>query len=91
MYIDQNTKNVGLGMVHGTNTVLPLTVNDLDELRIEIIPINSGGSSIGSQNITIDENTHQVAAGVTDDSNEDIVPLTVNEIVGFPCVRADVI
>lgn len=91
-YIDENTKNVGLGMIQGTSDAIPLTVDPITlELRVEIIPINSGGTSIGTQNIDIDENTHQVAAAVTDDSNEDIIPLTVNEIVGLPCLRVDVI
>lgn len=91
-YIDQNTKNIGLGMIHGTSDTTPLTIDpNTLELRIEIIPINSGGTSVGAQNVDIDENTHQVAAAITDDSDEDIVPLTVNEIVGFPCLRVDVI
>lgn len=90
-YIDDNTKNVGLGMVHGSTDIIPITINaNTLELRVEIIPINSGGTIISS-NIPIDENTHQISGAVTDDANETITPLTVNEIAGIPCLRVDVL
>lgn len=91
-YIDQNTKNVGLGLIHGTDTVIPFTINPSTlELRVEIIPINSGGTIIAPQNINIDENSRNIGAGITEDSNESITPLTVNEIADFPCLRIDVL
>lgn len=90
-YIDQNTRNVGLGLVHGTDMVLPFTVTALNELRIEIIPINSGGTIVSHETIPIDENTRNVGAAVTDDANETITPLTINTIVDFPCLRVDVL
>lgn len=91
-YIDQNSKNVGFGLVHGSKTLNAFTVTPADNmLRIEIIPVSSAGSAIAPRNINIDENTHQVAAAVTDDGNELITPLTVTDIVGLPCLRVDVI
>lgn len=91
-YIDQNTKNVGFGLVHGSDVSNTFTAVPADNmLRIEIIPVASAGSAIATRNINIDENTHQVAAAVTDDGNEFITPLTVTDIVGLPCLRVDVI
>lgn len=88
--IDQNTKNVGLGYVQGTSDmVIPLTVNSSNELLIEVIPIGAPLSALVASRLHIDENTHQVAGAVTNDANETITPLTVDEIVGLPCVRIE--
>lgn len=90
--IDENTKNVGLGYIQGSdNVVIPLRVNPAtNALLIEIIPVGSIGTAIAPRNIPIDENTKNVGAGVTDDSNENIIPLTVNFVDDFPCLRVDV-
>lgn len=89
-YIDQNTKNVGFGMIQGTKQVLPITVvPNTNELRIEIIPSSTAGSIIPTRNINLDENTHQITAAVTDDSQQEIIPLTVVEVVNVPCLRIE--
>lgn len=90
-YIDENTKNVGLGLVQGTSIVLPLRINTSDELLVEIIPVGSPLGNLNASGLKIDGNTKNVAGGVTDDLNQDITPLTVDEIVGLPCVRVEVI
>ena len=88
--IDQNTKNVGLGYVQGTlDMVLPLTINASNELLIEVIPVGNPLSALVASRIHLDENTHQIAGAVTDDANEIITPITVDEIVGLPCVRVE--
>lgn len=92
-YIDENTKNVGLAKAPDVYpSVVPLSINPLTgELRVEVIPTGSDGTIISYENIPIDENTHQVAGAVTDDSNEDIVPLTVTDILGVNCLRIDIL
>lgn len=88
--IDQNTKQVGLGFIHGTSDmVLPYQINSLNELLIEVIPCDPLSDLVASR-IHIDENTKQCAAGVTNDANETITPLTCDLIVGLPCVRTEI-
>lgn len=92
--IDSNSRNVGLGYVQGTNNmVLPLAINPTTkELLIEVIPIGSPLAPFNGLNrLKIDGNTKNVAGGVTDDSNQDITPLTVDLIAGLPCVRVEFI
>lgn len=90
-YIDQNSRNVAIGLIQGTELTLPIAINPSNELLIEIIPVGSPLSAFNASNILIDENSRQVAGAITDDSNETITPLTVDEIVGLPCVRVEVI
>lgn len=90
--IGDNTREVGLGYVQGSNNVvLPFEFDDTTkELLIEVIPVGSPLSAlVADQKIFLDDNTHQIAAAVTNDSNEIITPLTVDEIVGLPCLRIE--
>ena len=88
--IDENTKSVGLGYVQGTpDMTLPFSINTSNELLIEVIPVGSPLSALAASRIHLDENTHQIAAGITNDSNEIITPLTVDVIVDLPCVRVE--
>lgn len=89
--IDANTKNVGLGYVHGTgDMVLPLKVNPLNnKLRIEIVPLPIG-TGVVQGNIKIDANDRNIGAGVTNDSNQIITNLTADDVVGFPCLRIEI-
>ncbi len=89
--IDENTKGLLYGYVHGTaGMVLPARVNPANnKLLIEIIPVVSIGTIVPSQNIPIDENTKNVGAALTNDANLNIIPLTVDEIVGFPALRIE--
>lgn len=90
--IDENTRNIGLGFVQGTKSItLPFQINSSGELLIEVIPIGDPLSPLNASRIHLDENTHQIAAAVTNDSNETIIPLTVDIIVGLPCVRVELI
>lgn len=86
--IDENTRNVGIGLIHGTTDTAPFKVNASNgKLRIEIVPRSIGtGLKTG---IKIDENTRNVGAALTDDSSESITNLTVDEVVGFPCLRIE--
>ena len=88
--IDENTRQTGLGYVQGTREmVLPFSINSSDELLIEVIPVGSPLSALVASRIHIDENTHQIAGAITDDASEIITPITVDEIVGLPCVRIE--
>lgn len=90
--IDQNSRQVGLGYVHGsTGTVLPFAVNASNELLIEIIPVGAPLGALAASGIHLDANSRQVAAAVTDDANETITPLTVDEISGLPLIRVELI
>ncbi len=90
--IDQNTRNVGLGYVQGTkDMVLPLRVNGANnKLRIEIVPKPLTGTGV-ARNLFIDGNTKNVGGAITNDSNEVITNLTVDEVVAFPCLRIELI
>lgn len=90
--IDNNTKNVGLGYVVGTNNmVLPFNVNSLNgKLRIEIVP-RAIGTGLRSGNLSIDGNTKNVGGAITNDNSETITNLTCDEVVGFPCLRVELI
>ena len=87
-YIDENTRNVGQGYVHGTNNmVLPIKVNPVNgKLRIEIYPKVLAGTGVQG-NIKIDENTRNIGAGLTNDINKTITNLTCDEVLGFPLLR----
>lgn len=90
--IDENTKNVGLGYVQGTdNLTMPFAISAINELLIEIIPVGAPLSAFNASNIKIDENTKNVAAGVTDDASQTIIPLTTDTIATLPCVRVELI
>lgn len=87
--IDENSRQVGLGYVQGTDRMtLPLAISAINEILIEVIPVTDIGLATSTR-LKIDENARQVAGGITDDANEDIVALTVDEIVGLPCVRVE--
>lgn len=90
-YIDENTKNVGLGKSRArSQAAVPLLVNPATgELLVEIIPITDDGTIITRLNIPIDENTHQVSGAITDDSDQTITPLTVEETKGVTCLRVE--
>lgn len=90
--IDGNTKNVGLGYVVGTNDmILPFKVNPINgKLRIEIVP-RAIGTGLRSGNLAIDGNTNNVGGAVTNDSNKTITNLTCDEVVGFPCLRVELL
>lgn len=89
--IDQNTKNVGIGYVQGTiNLTMPFAINASDELLIEVIPVSSPLSPFNASNVKIDGNTKNVSAGVTNDSNQTIKPLTTDAHAGLPCVRVEI-
>ncbi len=90
--IDENTRQEGIGLIQGSTNTRPFAINSDNELLIEIIPVSDIGTlNITPENIPIDENTRQVGAGVTDDANLDIIPLTCDLIVGVPCVRVEVL
>lgn len=91
-YIDGNSRNVGIGLIHGTELTMPFAINDSSkELLIEVIPVGSPLSPLVPSGISIDGNGRQIAGAVTDDASETITPITVDEIVGFPCVRVEFI
>ena len=88
--IDENARQTGGGIVNGTNTILPLFINpSTGELLIEIIPTATDGTIISARNLPIDDNFRNCAGAVTDDSNETIIPLTVIERSGIPCLRVE--
>lgn len=92
MNIDKNTKNVGIGYVQGThNHTMPFAISDINELLIEIIPVATPLDPVNASRMKIDENTKNISGGVTDDSDETIIPLTVDTIVGLPCVRVEIV
>jgi hypothetical protein len=87
--IDQNTRQAGIGLVQGSTDTYPFSINTSNELLIEVIPVDDIGTlNVTRQNIPIDENARQGAAGVTDDFV--IIPLTTDEIVGLPVVRVEI-
>lgn len=90
--IDANTKAVGRGMVQGTmDNIIPFSCTSDNKLLIEIIPVSDPLSNLVASRIHIDANTHQIGAGVTNDSNQTITPLTVDTIVTLPCLRIELI
>jgi len=90
MKTDQNSRQIGFGLEHGTETLLPLLVDPVtNELLIEIIPV-AGAGTITTAHIENDENSRQVGAGITDDVDENITPITVEVINGTPCLRLDI-
>jgi len=90
--IDQNTRQLGQGLIQGATLTLPFACNANGELLIEIIPVNSiGNLNASPENIPIDENTRQVGAAITDDVSETITPITVDLVVDFPCVRVEIV
>ena len=90
MKTDENSRQIGFGLEHGTENILPFLVDPAtNELLIEIIPISSAGT-ITTANIDNDENSRQVGAGITDDSNQTITPITVDIINGLPCLRIEI-
>ena len=91
-YIDGNSRNVGIGLITGTELTLPFSINDsTKELLIEVIPVGAPLSPLVASGIKIDGNGRQIAGAVTDDAFETITPVTVDEIVGLPCVRVEFI
>lgn len=92
-HIDENTKATGIGVVQGaTDILVPLRIDDATkEVLIEIIPVGDPLSALVASRIHIDENTHQIAAAVTNDSNETITPLTVDMILDLPCLRVEIL
>ncbi len=90
--IDENTHQVGLGLVQGSIDTKSFAINTSNELLIEIIPVADIGTlAFTPENIRLDENTRQIAAGVSNDSNQDIIPLTVDLVIDLPCVRVEVL
>lgn len=88
--IDENSRSTGGGIIQGTRDTLPLFVNpSTGELLVEIIPTGTVGTAIAPRNINIDENSRNVGAGVTDDANLDIIPLTIAMHVDLPCLRIE--
>ena len=89
-HIDQNTKATGIGLVQGTNDfTVPLHIDPMNnELLVEVIPCSPLSALVASR-IHLDDNTHQIAAAVTNDASEIITPLTVDLIVGLPCLRIE--
>ena len=90
--IDANTKATGRGYVQGTgNLTMPFVVNPANNrLLIEVVPIGVPLANLVASRIHIDANTHQIGAGVTNDANEFITPLTTDSIVGLPCLRVEI-
>lgn len=87
--IDQNNRNVGGGVIHGTTKTLPFFVNSNGELLCEVVSFGSPGTITATQNLVIDENERNVGGAVTDDAAQRIVPLTVNMIAGVPALRIE--
>jgi len=89
---DENTRQIGGGIIQKSGgMILPFRVNPVNnKLLIEIIP-KTIGAGISPRNIPIDENTRQGGAGVSDDTNKFIIPLTYEEVVDFPCLRVELI
>lgn len=88
--IDENTRNTGGGSIYGTDMTLPIFVNpSTGELLIEIIPTSTAGTSINPRNINIDENNRNIGGAITDDSDENIIPLTTIDRVDLPCLRIE--
>lgn len=89
--IDENTRSTGGGIIQGTRDTLPFFINpSTGELLVEIIPTAVAGTIINRNILNIDENYRNVGGGVTDDANEDIIPLTVVEHVDLPCLRIEI-
>lgn len=87
---DGNTRYIGGGIIYGTDLILPLFVNPATgELLIEIIPTGSDGIITTRVNLGIDGNGRNTSGSVTDDSNETIIPLTVNMRSDLPCLRIE--
>lgn len=90
--IDDNTRNVGLGYVQGTDDmILPFRCNAMGELLIEVIPIGSPLANLDATTMAIDDNTKNTHAGVSSANGQTIIPLTADVIVTLPCVRAEAI
>jgi hypothetical protein len=89
--IDENTRNTGGGIIQGTRETLPFFINpSTGELLVEIIPTAVAGTIINRNILNIDENNRNVGGGVTDDANEDIIPLTTVDHVDLPCLRIEI-
>ena len=97
--IDQNSRQVGLGFVQGTDTpstvfannlILPFSINSSNELLIEVIPIAVPLDPFAAPaRMKIDQNSRQIGGAITDDSNKTITPVTVDLILTLPCVRVE--
>jgi len=89
MTIDQNSRSTLLGVIHGTRTVIPAGITDDNKLLIEIIPVGSFGSAVGSTTaLKIDENSRHILGGI-DSGN--IYPVVVDEINNLPVIRVELI
>ena len=90
-YIDANSRNTAFGLIHGSQLTKEISMNDSTKrILIEVIPVAALTPLVAS-GIAIDANGRQIAGAVTDDANETITPLTVDEIVGLPCIRVELI
>lgn len=88
--IDENTRNTGGGIIQGTSQTLPIFINpSTGELLVEIIPANTDGTSIAPRNLAIDGNHRNIGGAITDDANEDIIPLTCSLRIDLPCLRIE--
>lgn len=90
--IDNNTRNVGLGYVHGTNNItMPFSIDSAsNRLLIEVIPIGVPLDNLAATHMKEDANGRNTAGGVSDLDGQTIIPLTTDSIAGFPCVRVEI-
>lgn len=90
--IDDNSRQVGMGYAPDiSDSVQPFLVDNHDEfsLLIEVIPVSPQGNIIFND-ITEDENSIQIAAGLTNKTgNDQIQALSIDLIAGLPCLRVD--
>lgn len=90
LFVDENDRNTGGGIIQGTRDTLPLFINpSTGELLVEIQPIGTDGIAISPRNLNIDENERNVGGAVTDDANKFIIPLTVSMHADVPCLRIE--
>lgn len=90
--IDANDRQIGLGYAPDISVIIQPLITETTspyELHIEIIPVTSLSAGV-FPHIEIDGNSRWIGAGVRV-SPKIITGLTVDEIVGLPCLRIELV
>lgn len=90
--IDANSRGIGKGVqTDRENVAIPLSINPANgKLRMEIVPRSIGLSNVPNR-MPIDANSYNVAGALTNDSDKTLTPLSVDLILGTPCLRIEII
>lgn len=94
--VDNNSRNLGHGVYYdkGRLHAMPFSINPTTKrLLVEIIPRSIGTMNVPNR-MPIDQNSINVAGGLTNDSNKILTPLSVDLVgspVAIPCLRIEVL